>query len=199
MALLGLTDEPAMLDGYGPIPPSMARHLIADGAESFHRVLIDPRDGAPLEIGRTSYRRDESPTPMAPPTGREVPVPRLQQPLPRQRSRPHPRLGQRRHHRDHQISASPATSTTDSDTPPAGNPPPPPRTNHPAGYHPPDGTTPANTPTGNHRSGRRSFSKSSTFIRWRGFSGPARPLIPAQWPAAGPSLKEGTFPVWALV
>ncbi|QDG65582.1 DUF222 domain-containing protein [Pseudarthrobacter sp. NIBRBAC000502772] len=56
MALLGVTDEPAMLDGYGPIPPSMARHLIADGAESFHRVLIDPRDGAPLEIGRTSYR-----------------------------------------------------------------------------------------------------------------------------------------------
>ena len=56
MALLGLTDEPAMLDGYGPIPPSMARQLVADGAESFHRVLIDPRDGALLEIGRTSYR-----------------------------------------------------------------------------------------------------------------------------------------------
>ncbi|BAS07296.1 hypothetical protein AHiyo4_07180 [Arthrobacter sp. Hiyo4] len=56
MALLGRTDEPAMLDGYGPIPPSMARQLIADGAESFHRVLVDPRDGAPLEIGRTSYR-----------------------------------------------------------------------------------------------------------------------------------------------
>jgi hypothetical protein len=56
MALLGVTEEPAMLDGYGPIPPSMARRLIADGAESFHRVLIDPRDGAPLEIGRTSYR-----------------------------------------------------------------------------------------------------------------------------------------------
>ena len=45
-----------MLDGYGPIPPSMARKLVADGAESFHRVLIDPRDGAPLEIGRSSYR-----------------------------------------------------------------------------------------------------------------------------------------------
>jgi hypothetical protein len=56
MALLGVTDEPAMLDGYGPIPPSMARQLIANGAESFHRVLTDPRDGAPLEIGRTSYR-----------------------------------------------------------------------------------------------------------------------------------------------
>jgi hypothetical protein len=55
-SLLGLTDEPAVLDGYGPIPASMARRLIADGADSFHRVLTDPRDGAPLEIGRTSYR-----------------------------------------------------------------------------------------------------------------------------------------------
>jgi hypothetical protein len=55
-ALLGLTDEPATLDGYGPIPASMARKLLTDGANSFTRVLIDPRDGAPLEIGRTSYR-----------------------------------------------------------------------------------------------------------------------------------------------
>ncbi|MDQ0635846.1 hypothetical protein QFZ40_003755 [Arthrobacter pascens] len=55
-ALMGLTDEPATLDGYGPIPASMARKLVADGADSFHRVLTDPRDGAPLEIGRTSYR-----------------------------------------------------------------------------------------------------------------------------------------------
>ncbi|MFJ6312849.1 HNH endonuclease signature motif containing protein [Pseudarthrobacter oxydans] len=54
--LTGETDEPAMLDGYGPIPPSMARDLVANGADSFHRVLVDPRDGAPLEIGRTSYR-----------------------------------------------------------------------------------------------------------------------------------------------
>jgi hypothetical protein len=55
-SLLGLTEEPAMLDGYGPTPPSMAGRLLADGATSFHRVLTDPRDGAPLEIGRTSYR-----------------------------------------------------------------------------------------------------------------------------------------------
>ncbi|MEV4990757.1 HNH endonuclease signature motif containing protein [Pseudarthrobacter sp. LMD1-1-1.1] len=55
-SLLGLTDEPAVLDGYGPIPPSMARALVAGGAGSFYRVLVDPRDGAPLEIGRTSYR-----------------------------------------------------------------------------------------------------------------------------------------------
>ncbi|GGH97334.1 HNH endonuclease [Arthrobacter liuii] len=55
-SLMGLTDEPVMLDGYGPIPPSMARDLVAEGAGSFYRVLVDPRDGAPLEIGRTSYR-----------------------------------------------------------------------------------------------------------------------------------------------
>ena len=55
-SLLGATDEPAMLDGYGPIPASMARDLIANGADSFYRVLVDPRDGAPLEIGRKSYR-----------------------------------------------------------------------------------------------------------------------------------------------
>jgi hypothetical protein len=55
-SLLGLTDEPAMLDGHGPIPASMARKLVANGAHSFYRVLVDPRDGAPLEIGRTSYR-----------------------------------------------------------------------------------------------------------------------------------------------
>jgi hypothetical protein len=55
-ALFGLTDEPAELDGYGPIPASMARELLAGGAESFRRVLLDPRDGTPLEIGRISYR-----------------------------------------------------------------------------------------------------------------------------------------------
>jgi hypothetical protein len=55
-SLLGATEEPAILDGYGPIPPSMVRQLVADGATSFHRVLADPGTGAPLEIGRTSYR-----------------------------------------------------------------------------------------------------------------------------------------------
>ncbi|ACL41384.1 HNH endonuclease [Pseudarthrobacter chlorophenolicus A6] len=58
--LLGATDEPADLDGYGPIPAAMARKLVADGAASFYRVLVDPRDGAPLEIGRTSYRLSEA-------------------------------------------------------------------------------------------------------------------------------------------
>jgi hypothetical protein len=59
LSMLGVTDEPALLDGHGPIPASMARKLIAEGADSFYRVLVDPRDGAPLEIGRTSYRVGE--------------------------------------------------------------------------------------------------------------------------------------------
>ncbi|MEQ7735938.1 DUF222 domain-containing protein, partial [Escherichia coli] len=59
-SLLGATDEPALLDGHGPIPASMARKLVAEGAESLYRVLVDPRDGAPLEIGRTSYRIPEA-------------------------------------------------------------------------------------------------------------------------------------------
>ena len=52
--------SPQTLDGAGPIPASMARRLVADGAESFYRVLVDPRDGAPLEIGRTRYRLPET-------------------------------------------------------------------------------------------------------------------------------------------
>lgn len=56
LSLLGTGAEPATLDGYGPVPPSMARRLVADGAGSFLRVLTDPRSGAPLEIGRDSYR-----------------------------------------------------------------------------------------------------------------------------------------------
>ncbi|UKA71688.1 HNH endonuclease signature motif containing protein [Arthrobacter sp. FW306-06-A] len=60
LSLLGLTDEPATLDGLGPIPASMARKLVADGADSFYRVLVDPRDGAPLEIGRKNYRLTET-------------------------------------------------------------------------------------------------------------------------------------------
>ncbi|ADX74548.1 HNH endonuclease [Pseudarthrobacter phenanthrenivorans Sphe3] len=59
-SLLGLADEPAEVDGLGPVPASLARRLVADGASSLYRVLVDPRDGAPLEIGRTSYRLPEA-------------------------------------------------------------------------------------------------------------------------------------------
>jgi hypothetical protein len=59
-SLFGLTDEPGELDGLGPVPASVARRLVAEGASSFYRVLVDPRDGAPLEIGRKSYRLPEA-------------------------------------------------------------------------------------------------------------------------------------------
>ncbi|WP_415502181.1 DUF222 domain-containing protein, partial [Arthrobacter ulcerisalmonis] len=58
-SLLGLTEEPGEVDGFGPVPASVARRLVADGAQSLYRVLVDPRDGVPLELGRTRYRLSE--------------------------------------------------------------------------------------------------------------------------------------------
>lgn len=52
--LLGLADHPGHLDGYGPIPPVMARRLAAGG--DWHRLVTDPVTGALLDYGRTSYR-----------------------------------------------------------------------------------------------------------------------------------------------
>ncbi|MGY4542930.1 hypothetical protein ACVWY0_002856 [Arthrobacter sp. UYNi723] len=154
LSLLGVTDEAATLDGYGPIPPSMARQLIADGAESFHRVLIDPRDGAPLEIGRTSYRVTKAQRQWLRLRDGKCPFPgcsnhSLDNEADHLLAWAHggttgiSNLGQpcHRHHR--------LRHTT------AWKPPPPPRMNHPAGHHPPDATTSANTPIGNHQSGHQ--------------------------------------------
>ena len=55
LTLLGHTDEPAELDGYGPIPADTARHLAAH-APSFHRILTYPETGAYLSYSRTTYR-----------------------------------------------------------------------------------------------------------------------------------------------
>ena len=46
-ALLGATDEPALLDGYGPIPASMARKLVPPG---------QPRSTASLSTPATAHR-----------------------------------------------------------------------------------------------------------------------------------------------
>jgi len=54
LTLLGQGDEPAELDGYGPIDPDTARSLAA-GAPSFTRLLTDPHTGAILDVGRESY------------------------------------------------------------------------------------------------------------------------------------------------
>ena len=55
LTLLGHADEPADLDGYGPIDAQTARRLCAH-APSFRRILTHPETGAYLSYGRTSYR-----------------------------------------------------------------------------------------------------------------------------------------------
>jgi len=55
LTLLGRSDEPAILDGYGPIDADTARQLAA-GAPSFIRLLTHPETGAVLSVGQSSYR-----------------------------------------------------------------------------------------------------------------------------------------------
>ena len=54
LTLLGLSDEPACLDGYGPIDASTARDL-AGHAPSFTRLLTHPETGAVLSVGKKHY------------------------------------------------------------------------------------------------------------------------------------------------
>ncbi|CAN5483340.1 HNH endonuclease signature motif containing protein [soil metagenome] len=55
MTLLGCSDEPAILDGYGPIDADTARRLAAH-APSFTRLLTHPISSALLDIDRATYR-----------------------------------------------------------------------------------------------------------------------------------------------
>lgn len=57
-SLMGLTDEPAELEGYGPIPADAARKLAAD-ATSWMRLLTHPFTGTVLGLDRTRYRPSE--------------------------------------------------------------------------------------------------------------------------------------------
>lgn len=54
LTLLGLGDEPAILDGYGPIDAQTAREL-AGHAPSFTRLLTHPETGAVLSVGKEHY------------------------------------------------------------------------------------------------------------------------------------------------
>ena len=51
--LMGLSDNPAHLHGYGPIPASMARRIAAQG--TWRRLLTDPVTGVVLDVGTTTY------------------------------------------------------------------------------------------------------------------------------------------------
>jgi hypothetical protein len=55
LSLLGLSDEPATLDGYGPIDADTARKLTAH-APSFQRILTHPVTSTILDVDRSSYR-----------------------------------------------------------------------------------------------------------------------------------------------
>ncbi|GHD50416.1 hypothetical protein GCM10008097_24320 [Mycetocola manganoxydans] len=55
MTLLGKSDEPGDLAGYGPIDPDTARKL-AGSSTTWFRLLTDPDTGAPLSLGRTRYQ-----------------------------------------------------------------------------------------------------------------------------------------------
>lgn len=52
--LIGLSEEPAELAGYGPIPAELARTLAGDA--DWRRLITDPVTGHLLDYGRTSYR-----------------------------------------------------------------------------------------------------------------------------------------------
>ena len=55
LSLLGHCDEPAELEGFGPIDIETAKRLAAQ-APSFIRVLTHPETGAVLSVGRERYR-----------------------------------------------------------------------------------------------------------------------------------------------
>jgi hypothetical protein len=53
--LLGLDQQPAHLDGHGPIPAQLARQLAADPTGTWRRLITDPV-GQLLDYGHTTYR-----------------------------------------------------------------------------------------------------------------------------------------------
>jgi hypothetical protein len=55
LSLLGRSDEPATLEGYGPIDVVTASRLAAT-APSFTRLLTHPESGAVLSVGRKKYK-----------------------------------------------------------------------------------------------------------------------------------------------
>ncbi|WP_161498844.1 HNH endonuclease signature motif containing protein [Cryobacterium aureum] len=55
LTLMGLSEEPGTLDGFGPIDAETARRVAAS-AKSFTRILIHPETSAVLSVGKTRYK-----------------------------------------------------------------------------------------------------------------------------------------------
>ncbi|WP_166789775.1 HNH endonuclease signature motif containing protein [Cryobacterium fucosi] len=58
LTLMGQSEEPGHLEGYGPIDPETARKL-AGGAAGFTRLLTHPETGVVLSVGRDHYKVPE--------------------------------------------------------------------------------------------------------------------------------------------
>ncbi|MET1018416.1 MAG: HNH endonuclease signature motif containing protein, partial [Microterricola sp.] len=52
--LIGQSEDPAELHGYGPIDADTARRLAVQ-APTLHRILVDPVDGTPLQLDPRKY------------------------------------------------------------------------------------------------------------------------------------------------
>ncbi|WP_104164888.1 HNH endonuclease signature motif containing protein [Cryobacterium sp. N22] len=59
LTLLGLDEEPATLEGYGPISPEAARE-IAGHAPSFTRLLTHPETWVVLSLGKTQHKNTKA-------------------------------------------------------------------------------------------------------------------------------------------
>ncbi|KQW05677.1 hypothetical protein ASC66_11975 [Leifsonia sp. Root4] len=57
--LIGQSDQPGELHGYGPIDANTARRLAAQ-APTLHRILVDPVDNTPLQLDPTRYTLSKS-------------------------------------------------------------------------------------------------------------------------------------------
>ncbi len=55
LTLLGISDEAAELDGYGPIPAESARELAAD-QPIWYLLLTDPTTGVPVKLDRSCWK-----------------------------------------------------------------------------------------------------------------------------------------------
>jgi hypothetical protein len=59
--LLGLNDDPALLDRYGPVPAALARDLATNG--TFRCAAVDDTHGTILGLGHATYRDSYRPGP----------------------------------------------------------------------------------------------------------------------------------------
>jgi hypothetical protein len=58
-ALVGLTDTPAELRGYGPVDAAQVRALLTQPGSTLRRLVTEPVTGVLIDYGKTRYRPDD--------------------------------------------------------------------------------------------------------------------------------------------